>query len=133
MTTKFLTREDILNRDDIVRETVEVPEWGGSVVCRTLTGLERDRIESAAIANRGKSSGLNTANLRARYVAAGTEDGNGVRIFEEEHVAALGNKSAAALDRLFTVILRLSGVTQEDVDELTQELRENPLDEPSSS
>ena len=133
MTTKFLTREDILNRDDIVRETVEVPEWGGSVVCRTLTGLERDRIEGAAIAARSKNAGVNTDNLRARYVAAGTEDGNGNRLFEDEHIAALGGKSAAGLDRLFTVILRLSGVSKEDVDELTQELKENPLDEPPSS
>ena len=38
----MLTREQILQSDDLPRETVPVPEWGGSVRIRTLSGADRD-------------------------------------------------------------------------------------------
>ena len=40
--SSLLTREAILARDDEQSETVEVPEWDGSVRVRGLTGRERD-------------------------------------------------------------------------------------------
>ncbi|MGH3927651.1 MAG: hypothetical protein ACRDS1_01415 [Pseudonocardiaceae bacterium] len=114
----YLGREAILSAEDSVTEDVEVPEWGGTVRVRGLTGAERDKIE-ALVAGNGKK--MNFANLRARMCAASVVDESGERLFGEADIAALGGKSAAALDRVFSVVQRLSGITDEDIDELTGE------------
>jgi hypothetical protein len=44
---------------------VSVPEWGGEVVVRALTGAERDAFEQSTIEQRGKSVKTNLANIRA--------------------------------------------------------------------
>ena len=45
----FLNREAILAAEDLPRELVEVPEWGGAVYVRALTGAERDQFEASKI------------------------------------------------------------------------------------
>ena len=51
------------------------------------------------------------ANLRAKLVAACLVDGEtGDRLFDNKTVHQLGNKSAAALDRLFRVAQRMNGM-----------------------
>ena len=39
----ILNREQILAANDVKTRIVDVPEWGGSVIVRGLTSLERDR------------------------------------------------------------------------------------------
>jgi hypothetical protein len=48
------------------------------------------------------------------------DDENGERLFQEEDTFPLGGKSAAALDRIFTVAQRLNGLRDEDVQELAK-------------
>ena len=44
----------------------------------------------------------------------------------------LGDKSAQELQKVFAVAQRLSGITAEDVEELTEGIKENPFgDSPS--
>lgn len=115
---KLLGREDILNAPDIETVTVKVPEWGGAVLVRGLTGEERDIYEQSLIRVRGKKRDVDMRNARARLVAMCVVDENGDRIFSDEDVAALGKKSSAALDRVFDVAQRLSGLREEDMEEL---------------
>jgi hypothetical protein len=49
-----LTKEQILSADDIKTETVLVPEWGGDVIVRGLSGVERDAYEMAVYRPDGK-------------------------------------------------------------------------------
>lgn len=114
----ILTREQILQADDLKRETVEVPEWGGQVIVRCLTGTERDEFEAALIEFKGKSYNVRLANARARLTALSVVDESGQRLFSEADVIALGQKSAAALDRVFDVAQRLSGLKPKDMEEL---------------
>jgi hypothetical protein len=116
-----LSRDDILAAYDITTEEVSVPEWGGNVLVRGLTGAERDALEAQIVrANRDGSTSVDTRNLRARLVALSVVNEDGDRIFGDEDVDALGEKSAAALDRVFAVAQRLSGLADEDVDALTK-------------
>ena len=48
MTTKpkLLSRDDILAVDDRVTEVVPVPEWGGAVTVRALSGNQRDKYQN---------------------------------------------------------------------------------------
>ena len=47
-------------------------------------------------------------------------------MFTDKDVKALGEKSANALQRVFDVAQKLSGITPDDVEELAQEMDENP-------
>jgi hypothetical protein len=118
--SKYLRREDILNAPDILYEAVEVPEWGGTVRIRGLTGSERDEFEASIIQRRGKDIEANLKNIRAKLVSLAAVDEEGNRIFTEEDVVALGRKSARVLDRLFSVAQRLSGLSSEDVEDLAK-------------
>jgi hypothetical protein len=116
-TLKFLNAQEILAVNDVKIEAVPVPEWGGSVLVRSLEGYERDQYETQWLNSRaGKKVTLD--NIRARLVAMSLCDAEGNRLFTDSQVKTLGKKSAAALDRIFTVAQKLSGLTQEDIKEL---------------
>lgn len=121
---KRLTAEDILAAPDIVWEDVLVPEWDGVVTVRSLTGAERDKLEASAAQMKGSNIELNLTNTRAKWVAASavTEVGSMQPLFSQSQVVALGQKNAKALSRLWDVSRRLSGMSDEDVKELTVSL-----------
>jgi hypothetical protein len=115
---KTLNRDDILGASDIVTELVPVPEWGGDVYVKGMTGAERDKFESGIVEQRGKSQSINMANVRAKLASLTVCDEKGKRLFTEADVQALSQKSAAALQRVFSVAQRLSGIGDADVEEL---------------
>ena len=114
-----LTRDQILKVEDLVTEVVEVKEWGGAVRVRSLNGTERDEYEESLIVGQGKDREISLANARARLVYLSTIDEKGERVFSDPtDVAVLGTKNASALDKVFSVCQRLSGMRKEDVEEL---------------
>lgn len=131
--SQYLSRDAILAVDDVQFEDVEVPEWGGKVRVKSLTGRERDALEASMIQGKGKNANVNLNNLRAKLVARSIVDEGGKRVFSDDDIAALGAKSAAALTRVYEVAQRLSGITQEDVDELTKNSETAPSDDSGSS
>ena len=120
----ILTREAILNAQDAEIHELEIPEWGGSVYVRGMTGRERDRFEDSLYKQRGKDLKLNMLNARAKLVALCTVDKDGNRLFSDDDVLALGNKNAKALERIFAFAQDLSGITEEDMEDLTKNSEE---------
>jgi len=114
-----LSRDDILKAEDLTTEEVDVPEWGGSVLVRGMSGRERDDFEASIAVRHGGQMVQNLVNVRAKIVARCIIADDGARMFTDADVAALGEKSAAALDRVFAVASRLSGLGEGDVEELT--------------
>lgn len=115
----YLGKDAILGADDLSHEDVDVPEWGGTVRIRALSGSERDRWEAAFLGKDGKPSvDKGMANVRARLVIACAVDESDNQLFSHTDEKALGRKNAAALDRLFDAAQRLSGLSDEDVEEL---------------
>lgn len=124
-----LDRDAILEVQDITIEPVEVPEWGGVVYVKALTGNERDAIESSVVAIDGKGQRvLRLDNLRAKTLARAICDPQGKRLFSDADIPALTKKSAAAMQRLFNVAQRLSGMTEEDVASLAAGLKNDQSD-----
>jgi hypothetical protein len=121
---RILGRDDILESEDLATETVPVPEWGGAVIVRALTGTERDAYESEIFSLRGQGGGVeyNLQNIRAKLSARTIVDTDGKRLFTDADIVKLGLKSAAALDRVFSAAQRLSRLTAQDVKELTNQL-----------
>ncbi|BBN97506.1 hypothetical protein [Sporolactobacillus terrae] len=117
---KLLSREDILNVKDIVTKTVSVPDWGGSVIVKGLTGAQRNVFEQSLIKGQGKSAKMNLDNAMAKLVALTIVDADGKRLFSQADIEALGQKSGKALAQVYTVASELSGLTEDDVEELTK-------------
>ena len=116
----MLSKDQILSATDAKIEKLEVPEWGGHVFIRTMSGAERDDFESETYIMKGKNVEVNRHNMRARLLVRALCDDSGKAIFTLKDVEALGRKSAKALDRCFSVAQRINGLGAEDVEELTK-------------
>ena len=117
----YLSKAQILNADDVEIRDVAVPEWGGDVRVKALTGRERDALEKTMLDGKpGKAPQVNLSNFRAKLCAASMVDENGARLFSERDVEQLGAKSSKALARVFDVASKLSGFTDTDIEELTK-------------
>jgi hypothetical protein len=127
-----LSKDQILAAEDIPTKDVEVPEWGGSVRMRGLTGSERDAYELSLWQVRGEKRILRMENARARLVAMCIVDENGERMFSDAEAKDLGRKSGKVLDRLFDEARKLSGLTAEDVEELAEGFDSAQSGEPGS-
>lgn len=125
---KILSKSDILGAADLATETVDVPEWGGAVIVRTMTGTERDAFEAAMVKVVDGKRVPDMDNLRAKLLAATLVDEAGTQLFEPGDLAALGGKRAAALDRIFAVAQRLNGLAAEAVEDAEKNSVPGPSD-----
>lgn len=117
----ILSKEQILAAEDLPRQEVEVPEWGGSVIVRTMTGNQRDSFEKSTLER--KPSGeleLVLQDMRAKLLVRVVVDENDEPLFTEADYKELGQKSAKVLDRLFDVASKLNGISAADVEELAK-------------
>lgn len=115
---RLLDRNAILTAEDLPTEEVEIKEWGGSVLVRGLTGAQRDDFERRFLEWRDKNQAT-LGNIRATLAAWCIVNEKGERIFTTNaDIKLLGEKSAQALDRVFEMAQRLSGLSDEDVEEL---------------
>lgn len=106
-----LTREAILAAPDLKPTKVEVPEWGGFVHVRQMTGADRGALEAEAMGDKKN----HIATLRSRMAARCICDEAGVRLFNDSDIEALGKKSQAALDRVLAEITKANGLGDEGV------------------
>lgn len=84
--SQFLTKEQIADANVLKEVEFEVPEWGGSVLLRELSGLDRDRFEGIATDPiTGIVDQEKLQELQARLVQLSIIDpGTGRRMFESE-------------------------------------------------
>jgi hypothetical protein len=121
---RILGRADILGVNDQQYTEVAVPEWGTDpedppyVRIKGLTARERDHFEES-VAGQG-SKKMNFENIRARFLALVCVDENNKSLFTDADIPLLGMKSAAALNRVFTIGSKMSGLTTDDVDSLAK-------------
>lgn len=115
---EMLTKEGILAVDDIKYSVVDVPEWGGSIRLKTMSGAERDSFDQLMLENRGPDKKANIQNFRARLVAFCACDSEGKPIFAPNDISKLGSKSGIALDRLADAASKLNALSKVDIEEL---------------
>lgn len=108
---RLLTKDAILSANDLPMERLTVPEWGGEVMIRTMTGTDRDAFEAHLIGKEGRMD-----NVRARLVSLTLCDEQGQRLFSDAEISALGKKSAKALDRVFAIAQRINGIGANEAD-----------------
>lgn len=113
--------ERILAAEDLPSEEVPTPEWAPfgvpTVRVRGLTAKERDSYERSMLVQLEDGRLIrdpNLSNIRAKFVTRIVVDDAGKRVFSDSQVKALGEKNAAAIDRLWDVGRRLSGMDSEE-------------------
>jgi hypothetical protein len=102
-----LSKTQILALDDLPKKAVTVPEWGGSVFVRALTGGERDKLER--MISKDDVS-------RASIVALCVVDDEGNRLFTENDIPALADKNGSALERIVSAALSFNMLTDESME-----------------
>ncbi len=111
-----LTRDAILGAQDLPTIEVSIPEWGGSVFIRTMTGAERDLFEIDWKQNVGP--GGTPQSVRARVAVATVCDEEGNLLFSKADMDVLSKKSSVPLDRVFEAAMKHNKLTDKDVEEL---------------
>ena len=115
-----LTKEQIFACEDIKTLTVPVPEWGGEVIVRTLSGTERDAWEQSMVDSKKDGKRVSIEMAKARLCILSIVDEDGKRIFTNADAIALNSKSGAAIDRVYTASAKLSGITDDEVAEIAK-------------
>lgn len=114
-----LDRKSILAADDVRKEKIAVPEWGGDVFLRVLTGTDRDRFEESYADQKMKA-------FRIRFLLLALCDEGGERLFSDDEADILGKKSSVVINRLFEAGWKLNAFTQEAVDALGEDSEAAP-------
>lgn len=120
----ILSRSQIDAVGDLAPQEVEVPQWGGSVLLRMLSGSERGAIEAAV--SQAKTDGKSVKNLRVRLVALGLVDERGERLYRDDELDRLGARSAAVLERLCDLVMAGSGLKKDAVEEEEKNSESDP-------
>lgn len=126
---KLLDKSAILGAKDLKHEDVAVPEWGGAVRVRVMTGAERDAFRSAIASDEGNAP---IGKVSAALLVATCIDAAGERLFTAEDMAALQEKSAALLDSLASVAMRLNGLGGSAVQEAAKNSASDQSDDSGS-
>ncbi len=112
--TLIKSADEILSKDDFSYTIIDVPEWGGSLRIRSLSGAERTII-TKMINQRKDGDGL-----FEKLVMLASIDEDGKPLFWDDkqkdvYLKALQGKSAAVTQRIGKEILKLSGFTEDAV------------------
>jgi len=115
-------QDEILDCDDLTRERVEVPEWGGRAIYVAEIGAsDRDRLDSEASdlskrfeADKGRF--FSEYRLLVLHCTCQREDGS--QLFTRENLPRLGKKNPSAIARLFEVADRVNRLSQKQIKEV---------------
>jgi len=110
-----LSREAILGASDVQRETVETPEWGGSVIVQAMTAADYEGWVATWARVDGEKVIEDRTFYRQKLVVRCVVDDSGTRVFTDADAEALAGKSAAAFNRVFLVAQRLNGFSDQDL------------------
>lgn len=122
-----LSKAAILAAKDVrLSDAIPVPEWGGDVYIKTLSGLERDAFEESYQEQKMKA-------FRVRFLVLTLCDDSGERLFSDGDYDSLGKKSSVVINRLFERAWSHNAFTQEAVDGLGKDSPSAPSESSTSA
>jgi hypothetical protein len=104
----LLTKDQILNAQDLDYKDVEVPEWGGTIRLWALSAGE-----AIAFAETLDGPAKNSSNVRILSLCVGDEQGN--RLFTTADLEALKKKNVRVFTRVAREAIKLNGFEEEKV------------------
>ena len=121
-------KEQVESAQDLLFEVIPVPEWGGDA---RLQEFSADAKGTFGAWGKGLEDGQDVKSIvgfAARVVALSLSNDDGTLIYPdfEEGVAALLKRNPKVLDRLSDVVLKLSGIAPDAVEQTADELPNAP-------
>jgi len=111
-------RATILGVADTPVEAIDVPEWGVTVGIKSMSAAARASVMELA---QGGQDGLDASDVQAMWgktlVACLVDPDSGEPIFTGDDMAALMDKSALVIERLWQHCFTNSAMTEDDVNE----------------
>ena len=119
----MLTKEEILNVEDLPTREISISEWKNGVIrMKSLSGKDRDEFETA-VQQHSKGNSIDLRGLKVLLLSLTIVDEKNELMFTKEDLEALNSKSAKILNHLFEVAQEMNGIGEEAV----EELRKNSL------
>ena len=107
-------RDRIIAVDDLQREIVKIDQWGVEVEVRGMSGAARAAIVQDAADNNGS---VNFAKMMPEVVVTCVYDPEtGEPVFTHADKDTIMSKNGAALEKINTVAMRLSGFGSDAID-----------------
>lgn len=107
-------RETIFAANDITSEKVEIKEWGVTVEVRSMTALDRTRLQSNATKGDGKVD--MTAFMSDVVIASTYDPETGLPVFQPSDRDAILSKNGGIVEKLAQKAMSMSGMEAESVD-----------------
>ena len=130
---KVLTYSDIIAVEDIgapVKE--EVPEWGGAVLIRKMSGRERDKFEEQCV-RQTRSKASNLTGLKCWLLSKCLVDVEGKKLFTKPvDIDQLNKKNGEVVDRLYMRAQEINGIGKKGEDAAEKNLPSDPSDSTGS-
>lgn len=101
--SKVLSLQDIMDIDDITEETIPVPRWGGSVVIRSISFRQMEKLKAEA----DTDDGPDEESFQKRLLLHTMVSPN---LTNMEDVEVLIGKSAASILTILAAIIKNSGL-----------------------
>jgi hypothetical protein len=111
-----LSKSEIFAAIDAKTIEVDVPEWGGSILLRCMTGSCRNEYEYWA-SQQVKEDVPDYRGIRERLIIYCAVDGNGKQLFDESDLAELGAKNSEVIDRIHAKCQQICGMSEESIEE----------------
>lgn len=124
----YLTRDQILEVQDIEYKEVFVKEWNGTARIRSLTAQEREEYDSWIFTVKK----LDATTSRARLLSMAIVDNDGNPIFTVNDIQALARKNSKIVVRLSYIAQKLSGMTPGAIQEITADFLAGPSSDSNS-
>lgn len=118
----IVSRQQIVAAADLKYVDVNVPEWGGDVRVRVMSGIDRDRFEREWQELDGKIG----EGFRQKLIAKCLCDENLNRLFTDKEIDELGKKSSDVLSRIWTECMRVNGFSKEAGEDLAKNSESAP-------
>lgn len=112
----MLTKEQILSTPTPKLTPIPVPEWGGEVCVKVMSGTERDAWEAVAF----EDGHVTKDQFRAKLLVQTLSDEDGNLLFTPADIAALNEQASPVLIRLGDIALEVNALNAKDVDKLTK-------------
>lgn len=130
-----LSREDIsaaLDAAEIKTKPVPVPELGGSVVVREMSGTLRNQFETVVAQIQSGADSKLLDKLTLRLVQECTLDDEGARLFDDRTIRHAFTKKPTAVFRLRDEIVSLSAFSEEDLEGMAENFDDDPSGDSTS-
>ena len=111
-----LSKDAILSAKDTEMHEVDVPEWGGTILLRSMTGEQRNNYEYWAH-QQSKADSPDYRGIRERLIICCAVDDNGDPLFSEDDLAALSSKNSEVIDRLHDRCQAICGMDADAIEE----------------